>query len=949
MADVFKLLPPIVQKAIEDFGFSEPTEPQARAIPEILKGENVLLVAPTGTGKTEAAFLPVLSKIVSGEREEGIKLLYITPLRALNRDLLDRLEWWCKRFDLKLAVRHGDTSALERSKQSIAPPDILITTPETFQAIIPAKRIRRHLEKVKWVIVDEVHELAEDKRGAQLSLGLERLRENVGGDFQVIGLSATVGSPENVAKFLVGADRECKIVDVRVERQLKVEIVYPKPEQEDYLLASKLFMFPEVVARLRLIRKLVEEHNSTLVFTNTRIENEVLGSRFKVWESDFPVSVHHGSLSKSSRVRAERELKEGLLKGVICTSSLEMGIDIGRLDLVIQYNSPRQVTRLVQRVGRSGHKVGMVAKGVIITQDSDDFWESVIIARRAAQGVLEETRVIEKPLDVLVHQLAGLLLDGRRLSLDEMFELVRRSYVYRNLTREEFTMAVNYMCERRPPIARVSGDVLRKPLRVGPLYQYYFNTLSMIPEERHYLVVDENGEPVGTLDESFVAEYGEVGLKFVLRGSIWRVEAIGEGKVHVRMENDPTGAIPFWVGEEIPVPYEVAKEVGAVRRRVEELYRMNLDRAEIVKTLCNEYSIPYRECENGLKEIFEHVEKGLPVPTDKTVTVERWREYVIVQCCWGHLVNRTIGRALSYLLSNRFGYPVGVQFDPYRIVFRAAWLTPEDVVEALKGLDPESLEDVVRRELPASGIFRRHFVNVAKKFGAISKDANLTDISIQRLFEALKGTVVVEEALRTTLRSETDLENSRVVLKMIKAGQIRLETLSGGELSPIARIGMEELSRRTEIVPPERLKHIIVQVVKARLLEEAFTVACVECWNYVDSFRVKNLIYGLSCPKCGSKKVGLVQEDEEKVRRLANRMRAGALKPPTPLKRVYSRLVKTAQIFEKYGGLASIAMAEPTLTLKDVEAIMSKHRILSDELVSEIVEVSRRNLKKKFI
>ncbi|MEM3786490.1 MAG: DEAD/DEAH box helicase [Nitrososphaeria archaeon] len=949
MNNVFKLFPSTIQKAIEEFGFKEPTEPQIKAIPPILNGENVLLVAPTGTGKTEAAFFPILSKIVAQERCPGIKLLYITPLRALNRDLLDRLEWWCKRFDLKLAVRHGDTSALERSKQSIAPPDILITTPETFQAILPAKRIRKHLKAVKWVIVDEVHELAEDKRGAQLSLGLERLRENVNEDFQLIGLSATVGSPENVAKFLVGTNRNCKIIDVRIERQLKVEIVYPRPEPQDYLLASKLFMFPEVVARLRLIRKLIEEHNSTLVFTNTRIENEILGSRFKVWESEFPVSVHHGSLSKSSRIKAERELKEGLLKGIICTSSLEMGIDIGRLDLVIQYNSPRQVTRLVQRVGRSGHKIGMVANGVIITQDSDDFWESVIIAKRALKGCLEKTNVIDKPLDVLAHQLTGILLDGHRLSLEEVFDFVRRSYVYRNLSKEEFMMVVNYLCERRPSLARVLDNNFRKPIRIGPLYQYYFNTLSMIPEEKHYLVVDEHDEPIGTLDESFVAEYGEVGLKFILRGAIWRVENISEGRVHVRLENDPTGAIPFWVGEEIPVPYEIANEVGILRRKVYEYYRKNIDKEKIISAICEEYSISFNECEYGIKEILEHIEKGFPVPTDKTVTIERWKEFIIIQCCWGHLVNRTLGRTLSHILSNRFGYPIGVQFDPYRIVLRAPWLTQQDVIEALNDIEPQKLEEIVRKELLGSGIFKRHFVNVAKKFGAISKDATLSDISIQKLIEALKDTAVIEEALRSTLRSETDIENSKKVLEMIRAKEIKLEAVLNEELSPIARVGMEELSRRTEIVPPERLKHIIVQVVKARLLEEAFTVVCTECWNYIDNFRVKNLLYGISCPKCGSKKIGLSQEDEEKIKRLAYKMKVGALKPPKQLKRVYRKIVKTAQIIEKYGGIASFAIAEPTLTFKDVEEIMEKHKILSEELVNKIIEVSKRNLKRKFM
>jgi len=948
MSDVFSLFPPALRRAIDEFGFSAPTEPQAQAIPIILKGENVLLVAPTGTGKTEAAFLPILSKIIGLGRSTGIKVLYITPLRALNRDLLERLEWWCKRFDLKLAVRHGDTSVAERSKQSIAPPDVLITTPETFQALLTARRMGEHLRLVEWVVVDEVQELAEDKRGAQLSLGLERLREKAGKDFQVVGLSATVGSPEKVAKFLVGVHRGCRVIDVEVERLLQVDVVYPRAESEDYLLASKLYMFPEVAARLRLIRSLVEKHTSTLIFTNTRVENEVLGSRFKVWDSEFPIAVHHGSLSRASRVKAETELKNGTLKAIICTSSLEMGIDVGRLDLVIQYNSPRQVTRLVQRVGRSGHKVGLIAKGVIVTQDSDDFWESVVIANRAVKGMLEDTEVIDKPLDVLAHQLAGMLLDKARWEVDEVLEFVRRSYVYKDLSRDELLMVMRYMSDRQPRLARLDGDTyFRRAMKISALYNYYFSNLSMIPEERQYVVVDSEDQPVGILDESFVAEYGEVGLKFILRGSLWRVEGISKGKVHVRPESDPTGAIPFWVGEEIPVPFTIAQEVGAVRRRVEELWRSGLAEDDIAKAVSKDYSMSEAECSEALKEVVESLQRGFPLPTDKRVTVEKWREFLIVQTCWGHLVNRTIGRALSYLLSNRFGYPVGVQVDPYRIVLRALWADQQDVVDALKALASLNLEDVVRKELSGSGVFKKNFINVANKFGAISKEANLTDVSIGRIIEGMKDTAVSEEAYRSTIRSETDLENAEKVLEMIDKGDLKVEVVKEQALTPISKVGIEELSRRAEIIPPERLRHIIIQVVRARLLEEAFTLVCTNCWMYSETLRVKQMLHTISCPNCGSKKLGVSNEEEERVRRLVLRLKSGASKPPASLRRTYKRIMDTSRLIEKYGGVAAFVLAERTLTTADVESILKKYATVSDELIQAIVEASRKSVRRK--
>lgn len=332
---VFHLLHPLIQEALRERGVEEPTEPQKMATPEILEGRNVLIIAPTGSGKTEAAMLPILSKMLEqGVEKPGIYVLYITPLRALNRDLLDRIRWWGERVGFRVDVRHGDTDKADRQRQSKTPPHILITTPEMLQAILTGRRLLEHLKELRWVVVDEVHELAEDKRGVQLSIALERLRHHIGRDFQIVGLSATVGSPVEVAKFLVGNDRPFKVVLVNFTRYMQLDVVRPEPTHEDYKLAESSGFHPDVVARLRIIKKLVEENRSTLIFVNTRSMAELLGFRLSYLFSDLPAAVHHSSLSKMVRISVEDRLKRGELKAVVATSSLELGIDIGHVDLV---------------------------------------------------------------------------------------------------------------------------------------------------------------------------------------------------------------------------------------------------------------------------------------------------------------------------------------------------------------------------------------------------------------------------------------------------------------------------------------------------------------------------------------------------------------------------------------------------------------------------------------
>src|SRR5215831_9357848 len=690
-SSVFELLAKPLADAAREKGFEKPSEAQARAIPPILEGKNVLLISPTASGKTEAAILPVLTRLLSdSERAPGVKILYITPLRALNRDLLDRLQWWGEKVGMKVAVRHGDTEIKERSFQAKSPPDMLITTPETLQAILPGRIMRRHLRDIRFLIIDEVHELAEDKRGSQLSIGIERLRWVAQRDFQLVGLSATIGTPERVGKFLVGSNREVEIVHVPVARKMKLQIMYPEAKGADYQLADRLFTHPEVAARLRIMRDMINDHKSVILFTNTRSNAEVLASRFKVWDIDFPISIHHGSLAKPARITAERGLKGGEIRGLVATSSLELGIDVGRIDYVIQYMSPHQVSRLIQRVGRSGHSVGQMADGVIITLDSDDTLEALVIAKRAMEERLEEVTVPEKPLDALSHQIAGLLIQNRKWYFNEIVELANKAYPYRNVSEKDVESITSYMSSRFPRLAWTSQQdkVVMRPQRVKDLYRYYFNRLSMIPDQKQYLVIDqEEDSAIGVLDEAFVAEYGQPGTKFIVRGTPWQMVSVRGDKIIVKAISDPTGAIPSWVGEEIPVPYEIAAEVGKIRKKVGVQYEAGKKIQGIAQELSTEYPADQKTFERAIAETYEQYEQRLPVPTDQLLTVEEWDDFIIVNSHLGTLVNRTLARLIGHLLSDESGISVGIQQDPYRIVFQAVGgVDANDVVKMLRRL-----------------------------------------------------------------------------------------------------------------------------------------------------------------------------------------------------------------------------------------------------------------------
>ncbi|MFH1821571.1 MAG: DEAD/DEAH box helicase [Methanobacteriota archaeon] len=945
--NAFDLLAKPIRKLLDEREFKEPTMPQREAIPKILEGKNVLLISPAGTGKTEAAFLPALHQLLMSQtREPGIKIIYITPLRALNRDMLERLGRWCRNLDLRVSVRHGDTATRERRVQALIPPDVMITTPETLQILLLGKRLREFLRSVRFVIVDEVHELADNKRGAQLAITLERMRQLKDAEFQVIGLSATIGSPEEVAKFLVGVDRQCEIVDVSVAREIKIDVLYPVARKNDELLASELYTFPTVAARLRAMRKLIEEHGSTLIFTNTRSTAEILASRFRLWDIKFPIGVHHGSLSAFTRLRGEKGLKQGDLKGLICTSSMELGLDIGGVDLVIQYNSPRQATRLLQRVGRSGHKIGEVSNGSIVVQDPDDALESIVIAARSHHYELEPVQVPEKPLDVLLHSLVSILASRRTGSVDEAYDVLRRAYPFKDLTKEDLLSVLKFAQSLERRLLWVSDDdrEFSRPRSTERVFDYYFGNLSMIPVLKQYIVVDDQkNKPVGILDESFIAEYGEPGVKFVIGGELWRILQIFKDKVFVRPDKDPTGSIPTWIGEEIPVPYSVAQEVGKIRGKIEALARSGKKFGEITAELAKQYDANKATMELALADACEQVKAKLPLPTDSRVTVEKVKGICVVNACFGSLVNRTLARLLAYKASEEIGEATATTIDPYRILLRSKSLSPEDLVEILRGKLTANVQRDLRKIIDESRFFRWRLAQVARRMGVLEREAEVTSSVLDKLTRALRGTPVFEETFKEVVRKDLDLKRTLEVLERIKLGEV--EVVSLGELrepTPISSLAWTQRYLSLEPVMPERMKLLAIASTKARLLSEARAFACTECKRYVEERQMHKIDEQPKCPFCGSSRLGMAEESEDEVRRaieLANRGREVAL---------WQEILGSSKLISQYGKTAALGLASRGLKPSAVGEILAKEPKFSNKFLELILKKEREALFKRF-
>ncbi len=870
-------------------GLKKPTDVQKRAYGPIREGKNVLIIAPTGSGKTEAALIPVLAEMLSRD-VKPVTTLYITPLRALNRDMLERIRWWGEQLGFRVDVRHGDTTQYRRSKQAKEPPHILITTPESLQAMLPAEKMGKHLENVQFVIIDEIHELVAEKRGYQLAVALERLREKTGKEFQRIGLSATVGSPEIVARYLAGCGRSAEIIDVSMKKEYRIRVFYPTPDEKDVSAAKKLGMSPEVYARVQKLRELVEKHKQVITFVNTRNMAEQLSLYFSAFHDR--TDVHHSSLSKDVRLSVEKTFRSGEIRHLIATSSMELGIDVGDVDAVVQYGSPRQVARLIQRVGRSGHRWDLPSIGYVIALDENDFVEAAVIAKLATEHRIEEIRQEEKPYDVLAHQIVGILMDWGEIDIKEAYEIVRRAQPYENLTEEEFWDVVRQLESER--FLRIRGDRIT---RSRDSWRYYYYNLSMIPDEEKFTVIDTvSNRRVASLDEDFVTSYLEGGTVFVVKGRPWRVVSIEEKKVYVEPSESLVGAIPAWIGEMIPVERTVAEEVWRERQRIGR-------KMETIGSVADVRDI------DKVRDVFKDS------PGENEVIIEESDEFVVIHVPLGSRGNATLSRLLAAEISRRHGIPIRVFSSPYAVVleFPSPGFGAAGVERVLRTVDPEILDLVLENHITKTSMFKWRFIHVAKRFGLISRDAKLEKINVRRLVDALIDSPVYRETLKELYVEKLDVDAVREFLDDLRSGRRKIVVRK-----EIGRIGKMELSRALqvpELVNPETPEQTILELFKKRVMDKKVTLMCLSC-GAEHVYRVAEVPDQPKCPACGSPLVAVVY-DVEKARELLKKKRLSKGD-----ERKMTELIRNAELVKEFGKKAVTTMAVTGIGSKTAAQIL---------------------------
>ncbi|NWK08633.1 DEAD/DEAH box helicase [Marine Group I thaumarchaeote] len=891
----------ILDSLFEKFGFSKLTEIQKKASPIILQKKDCLVIAPTGSGKTECSVIPIFSLLKNSKKSGKMKVLYITPLRALNRDVFRRITKYAHSNELSIEIRHGDTSQKDRRKIRDDPPDILITTPETLVILLTQIKMLNALSDLEWVIIDEVHELLASERGSQLSLSIERLELNSKYSLTKIGLSATVGNFEEAGKFVVGTKRKCQIIRDKSLRKYDVEIKYVDGTISD--VAEKII---EYVSELDL-------DSPILLFTNTRGEAEFLASILKE-KSPIEIELHHGSLSKEVREETELTLREGKRGIVVCTSSLELGLDIGSVELVIHYGSPRQVSKLIQRIGRSRHNLNTSAKGLIITNNPDDEFEARAILERVKEGSIEEQKIHDSSLDVLAHHLVGLSMQIGEIPVEKAFELVTKAYPFRNLQLEDLIDVLNLLDSNYLIFFdRTKMTYWKK----GRAFKYYFENLSTIPDILKFKVFDSVGKKIiGSLDQRFVGDFGDSGNIFVLKGLQWRILNVDEKSFTVNVEPFRSGAItvPYWEGESIPIDYNTARKVGVFRARVKD---------------------------GSLTLINKTIEKLNfdQIPDENHIVIESSKSQgsIVIHLCFGTKINSTLSTLLSSMLSSILGSIVDSRSDGYRIVLSSRSRISEKLfLQVLK--DDYDLYSMVTASLTGT-----HNVNwktwcVAKKFGIVGRGAIYERKSARFLYERYSKTPLVHEALRELFHDKYDLKNSEIILNKIRENKISVKWLEVDNFSKLAEPILDHTAKY--YAAPANLDKGIIDLVKARLAKTKHRLICARCGKWervVETNEVKNI---LICPYCKARQITATFYSDYDLPKIIQKKHAGK-KLSSDEKHKFDRAWKVSSLIENFGKIAITVLSGYGVGA-DTAARILRNMVDEEYLFKQIYEAERQ-------
>jgi ATP-dependent helicase Lhr and Lhr-like helicase len=706
--------------------FGAPTPAQAMGWPAIANGKDTLIQAPTGSGKTLAAFLYGIDKLNS-EPGEGLRLIYVSPLKALNYDIERNLRGPLAglQSELRIGVRTGDTPQKERAAMLRNPPDILITTPESLYLLLTS-RARENLKGVRTLILDEVHAVAGTKRGAHLALSVERLRRLTDEPFQRIGLSATQRPMAEIGRFVSGA-RDIQLVDAGVAKELDLKVVVPVEDMREPGASqgqslghdlqgtgsegSQSSIWPSIYPE---ILKLVEEHRSTIVFVNNRRLAERLALRLNELAEKEVARAHHGSIAREQRVEIEELLKAGQIPCLVATSSLELGIDMGAVDLVIQVESPKSVARGLQRVGRAGHELHAVSKGRIFPKYRADLLESAVVVKRMLEGAIEETVIPRNPLDVLAQQIVAITAD-EEISVDDLHELVRGAYPFADLSRTQLENVLDMLAGRYPSDEfaelrpRIIWDRTAGVIRGrSGARRLAVTNAGTIPDRGLFGVyLVDGGGRVGELDEEMVYE-ARAGQTFLLGASTWRIEEITRDRVLVSPAPGVPGAVPFWKGEGIGRPYELGEAIGKASREL-----VALSEEKGLTRLRDEHLLDDRAARNLLTFLNEQAAATGAVPSDRTVVVERFRDEIgdwrlCILTPFGARVHAPWALALAARFRESLGLEVQSIWSDDGIALHLPDADTPPPTDAIV-ISPEEIEELVVQEVGQSALFGARF------------------------------------------------------------------------------------------------------------------------------------------------------------------------------------------------------------------------------------------------
>ena len=817
---VLKILTPTVKSWFKS-KYPSLSLPQLFGIHEIHSRNNILVSAPTGATKTLTGFMSILNELVDsaekGILQDKVYCVYISPLKALNRDIelnllepLDEMEAQSKKkFGIRVAVRTGDTTASEKARMLKKSPHILITTPESLALMLSSPKFKGHLKDVQWVITDEIHALADSKRGVHLSLSLERLQK-LSPAMCRIGLSATVSPLEDIAKYLVGVDRPCKIVDVQFLKELDLEVLSPVPDlvnTSHETLNQKSY---------ELIDSLVQQHKTTLIFTNTRAGTERIVYNLKTL---FPknyyeihegppttvaslIGAHHGSLSKEHRFQIEDALKKGKLKAVSCSTSLELGLDIGFIDLVICLGSPKSVARLLQRAGRAGHQLHSKVKARIIVYDRDDLVECSVMLKHALEKKIDKVHIPTNCLDVLAQQIFGMIIE-QPWDVRELYETVKQSYCYSDLNWQDFDdilsyLAGEYALENRNIYARIwynrdEGKVGKKGKMTRVIYMTNIGT---IPDQSG-ITVKIRERKIGKIDEGFLEKLKR-GDIFVLGGDCYQFLYSRGMVVQVRSASGRKPTVPSWYSESLPLSFDLAVGVQKFRRLMEEKFVKKIKKDDIIKFI-NDYLFVDKNASEALYSYMKEQYCYVGIAHERQLCVEHYndgeKKHVIFHALYGRRVNDTLSRAIAFAIarSQHKDVEIGLSDNGFMLSFTK----DVQVTKAFKLLKPVELRKLMDLAIDKSEVYKRRFRHCAMRAMMIlrvykgqKKNVGRQQVSSMILMSALRRIsekfVILKEAKREVLEDLMDIDNAVNVLEWLNSGRVKLKSVSTDIPSPFA-------------------------------------------------------------------------------------------------------------------------------------------------------------------